>query len=92
MSQFARNIAGSPWFQYFVTAVIVLAGALVGIETSPDLVGRFGATLHLLDRVILAIFVLEIGVKLAAEGRTPWRYFTDPFNCFDFAIVAVKAT
>ena len=89
MGHVARRIAGSVWFQYFITSVIVLAGALVGIETSPGLVARFGPTLHLLDRMILVIFVLEIAIKLLAEGGTPWRYFRDPFNCFDFAIVAV---
>lgn len=90
MSQSARRIAESAWFHYFVTGVIVLAGALVGIETSPALVARHGAMLHFLDRVILGIFVVEIVIKLAAEGRTPGRYFRDPFNCFDFAIVVIS--
>ena len=90
MVQLARGIAEASWFHYFITGVIVLAGALVGIETSPAMVERYGATLHLFDKLILGIFVLEIVIKLAAEGRTPWRYFRDPFNCFDFAIVAVS--
>lgn len=90
MSRLARSIAEASWFHYFITAVIVFAGALVGFETSPAVVQSHGATLHVLDRVILAIFVIEIVIKLAAEGRTPWRYFRDPFNCFDFGIVAVS--
>jgi voltage-gated sodium channel len=90
MSQLARGVAESAWFHYFITGVIVLAGALVGVETSPHMVEQHGATLHFLDRVILGIFVLEIAIKLAAEGRAPWRYFRDPFNCFDFGIVAVS--
>lgn len=90
MSQLARRIAEANWFHYFITGVIVLAGALVGIETSPAMVESYGAVLHFLDRVVLAIFVIEIVIKLAAEGNAPWRYFRDPFNCFDFAIVAVS--
>jgi voltage-gated sodium channel len=90
MSQLARSIAEANWFHYFITGVIVLAGALVGIETSPALVDRYGGALQLLDRVILAIFVIEMVIKLAAEGNAPWRYFRDPFNCFDFAVVAVS--
>jgi voltage-gated sodium channel len=89
MSQLAQKVAHAAWFHYLVTAVIVFAGAIVGIETSPALVARHGQLLHLLDRAILAVFILEIVIKLAAEGRTPWRYFRDPFNCFDFTIVAV---
>src|SRR5262245_9166839 len=90
MVELARRLAEATWFHYFITGVIVLAGALVGVETSPAMIERYGATLHLLDGVILGIFVLEIVIKLLAEGRTPWRYFRDPFNCFDFAIVAVS--
>lgn len=90
MNQLARRVVESAWFHYFITGVIVLAGALVGIETSPAIVEGHGATLHLLDRVILGVFVLELVIKLIAEGRRPWRYFRDPFNCFDFAIVAVS--
>jgi voltage-gated sodium channel len=90
MVQLARNVAEATWFHYFITGVIVFAGALVGIETSPALVQSHGGALHVLDRVILAVFVIEIVIKLAAEGGTPWRYFRDPFNCFDFAIVAVS--
>jgi voltage-gated sodium channel len=89
MSQVARRITESSQFHYFITFVIVLAGLLVGIETSPGLVAEHGATLHLFDRIIVGIFVVEILIKLAAEGRAPWRYFRDPFNCFDFVIVAV---
>lgn len=69
--------------------VIVLAGALVGFETSPSVVAAYGGLLHALDRVVLGIFVLEIVIKLVAEGGQPWRYFRDPFNVFDFGIVAV---
>jgi voltage-gated sodium channel len=79
MSQSARRIAESIWFQYFITAVIVFA----------SVVAEHGPILHALDRIILGIFVIEILIKLAAEGSAPWRYFRDPFNCFDFAIVAV---
>ena len=90
MVQLARSLVEATWFHYFITAVIVCAGALVGVETSPALVQRYGGALHVLDRVILTIFVIEIAIKLVAEGRSPWRYFRDPFNCFDFGIVAVS--
>ncbi len=89
MSALAHRVAHSSAFQLFITLVIVLAGALVGVETSPALVAAHGGLLHVLDRLVLIIFVIEILVKLAAEGSRPWRYFRDPFNVFDFGIVAV---
>ena len=42
-----------------------------------------------MDQVILWIFVVEIVIKMGAEGKQPWRYFADPWNVFDFIIVAV---
>jgi voltage-gated sodium channel len=82
-----RRTASSSWFQNAVTVVILLAGILVGVETYPALVERHAALLHLLDKVILGVFVIEITVKVGAEGARPWRYFKDPWNVFDFAIV-----
>lgn len=88
MVQFLRKVADSPRFQNFITFVILFAGVLVGCETYPALVESHGTILHLLDKVVLAVFVVEIVVKMGAEGRRPWRYFTDGWNVFDFIIVA----
>ena len=37
----------------------------------------------------MAIFILEIVVKLVAEGNRPFQFFTDAWNVFDFLIVVV---
>lgn len=83
-----HQLANSNRFTNFITATIILAGIVVGIETYPSLVDSHGGVLHLLDKVILAIFVFEIAVKMGAEGSRPLRYFRDPWNVFDFIIVA----
>ena len=69
--------------------MILLAGVVIGLETSPTVMARIGGLLYTLDTLILGIFIGEIVVKLLAEGRRPWRFFTDPWNVFDFLIVAV---
>ena len=89
MVELCRSIAHSSRFQNLVTAVILIAGIIVGFETSPAIVERFGGPLHVLDKIILAIFTVEAITKIGAEGKKPWRYFTDPWNVFDFVIVAV---
>ncbi|MEQ1568796.1 MAG: ion transporter [Myxococcota bacterium] len=89
MTESLRALAQSSGFQNFVTFVILVAGVLAGVETYPEVVEAYDGLLHLLDRTILAIFVLEIVVKMGAEGSQPWRYFRDPWNVFDFGIVAV---
>jgi len=82
-----RTIADSVSFQRFITIVILLAGVLVGAQTYPDIVARYGGMLHALDLLILGVFVAEVVVRMGAHGSKPWRYFLDPWNVFDFAIV-----
>jgi len=82
-----KKTAESPLFNNFIIGVILAAGIVVGIQTYPSMKGN--ATLGMLDSVILWIFVAEILIKMGAEGGKPWRYFLDPWNVFDFLIVAV---
>ena len=88
MVQLCKRIAESSRFQNFITGVILFAGALVGVETYPEMARRFAAPMHVLDQVVLWIFMAEIAIKMIAEGRRPWRYFYDGWNVFDFVIVA----
>jgi voltage-gated sodium channel len=83
-----RAVVDSAAFQRFIMAVIVFAGVLVGLETYPGVVARHGTVLHLLDQLVLSIFVVEIVLKMAAQAPRPWRFFHDGWNVFDFLIVA----
>lgn len=89
MTSFCQRIVSARWFQPLIITVILAAGVLVGLETYPQLQQRYGAWFKRLDQIILAIFVVEIALKLGAHGRQPWRFFQDPWNAFDFIIVAV---
>jgi len=81
-----QRLLESTRFQYFIIGVIVVNAITLGMETSPDLVARFGTLLHALDRIALAIFTIEIAAKLITYR---WRFFRDPWNVFDFVIVGV---
>ena len=85
---FARLVHGTT-FKSVVLGAILVGAVLVGLETVPAARERFGDTLETLDRVILGIFLLEVLLKIAGEGRRPWRYFQDPWNVFDFSVTAV---
>jgi voltage-gated sodium channel len=89
MSETLSRIVHSDRFHHFITAVILFAAVLVGVETYPSMVARYGPLLHALDWIVLAIFVAEILMKMGAEGSRPWRFFRDPWNVFDFIIVAI---
>lgn len=85
-----RALAESPRFQRSVLGIIVLNALLMGFETSPGLLERHEGLLRSLNGIVQAIFVAEIGVRLAAHGRRPLGFFRDGWNLFDFAVVALS--
>lgn len=88
MVQACKKVSESSLFQNFITGVILATAVLVGIETYPSMIEKYGDLLHALDKVILGIFVLEIVIKLIARWPSPQRFFSDSWNVFDFVIVA----
>lgn len=84
----SQRIIHSGCFKTVVIGAILLAGVLAGVETNRPFVATHGAWMRLLDGAVLAIFVVEIGLKIIAHGRKPWLYFKDGWNVFDFVIVA----
>lgn len=67
--------------------VLILVNALIlGLETSPSLMADWGTWLVAADRAILAVFVVEIALKLAVHR---FNYIRDPWNVFDFTVVAI---
>lgn len=89
MAEYFRKIVDSKTFQYFIIGVILAAGVIVGLETYSGLMDTHGDLLHLLDHIVLYIFVVEILLKIGAKGSKPWEFFNDGWNVFDFIIVAV---
>ena len=72
--------------QSIIIGVIVLNAIILGLETSPTITGAIGELLTVLDRICLAIFVVELAIKLWAHG---WRFFTDGWNVFDLLVVVI---
>jgi voltage-gated sodium channel len=81
-----RKFLESRRFQAFIIAVIIVNAATIGLETSPTVVNAMGGLLHVLDLAALAIFVLEICAKLFVDRLS---FFRNPWNIFDFTIVAI---
>jgi len=88
MVKLCKSIADAKWFQNFVTIAIIIAGLLVGIATYAEFAAKHESVLEVLNLIVLNIFIIEIVVKIIAEGNKPWRYFLDAWNIFDFIIVA----
>jgi voltage-gated sodium channel len=89
MNNRIKGLVEAKPFHHFIVAVIVLAGVVAGLETSPTIMREHGTALLALDKIILGVFIVEALLKIAAHGRQPWRYFADGWNVFDFLIVVI---
>ncbi len=65
-----------------------MTGVVVGAQTYKDFAEKNVTVLNFLDQTILVIFTIEALIKILAEGHRPLNYFKNPWNVFDFAIVA----
>ena len=74
------------WVTNFIIGVILFNAVLLGLETSDAVMATAGPLILVLDSLCLAIFVLEIALKLFAHG---WRFFRSGWNIFDFVIVGI---
>jgi voltage-gated sodium channel len=81
-----KQFIESQSIQNFIIGLIVLNSITIGFETSDKVMSSIGDTLLLIDKIILAIFVLEITLKLYAYG---FSFFKGGWNVFDFSIVVI---
>jgi len=75
-----------PIFQQGIIALILVNAVLLGLETWPAAMRTAGDLIRGLDRAILAVFVIEIGLRLSVHRLSFWR---DPWSLFDFTVVAI---
>jgi len=67
-------------------ALILINALILGLETFPGIMERYGTLLKALDAAILMVFVIELALRIVAHG---FRFFKDPWSLFDFAVVAI---
>jgi voltage-gated sodium channel len=89
MVAWCRKISESAWFQHAVIALIILGAVLVGVETNPAIMARYGTLLHAIDFAIVLCFTAELIIRLIACGRAWPSFFRDGWNLFDTVVVAV---
>lgn len=75
-----------PRIQNAIIGLILINAVLLGLETSPTAMAAAGDLILALDKAILAIFVVEIALRLYVHRAAFWR---DPWSVFDFVVVAI---
>ena len=86
LRQRVQTVVDNPRFSTFISAVIGVNAIALGLETAPTATEIAGPLLNAIDRIALAVFVIEIALKLFAYRL---GFFRSGWNLFDFAIVGV---
>ena len=60
-----KALIESRGFELVITWLIVINAITLGLETLPELMVRWGSLLHLIDHILLAVFVAELVAKIA---------------------------
>jgi voltage-gated sodium channel len=80
-------VVDRPAVQNLILGVILFNAAILGLETSKPAMEMAGPFIIMLDKICLAIFVVEIAAKLTARGL---GFFKRGWNIFDFVIVGIS--
>ena len=81
-----HTLVEHPGMQAFIIVLILLNAAVLGLETWPAAMTAAGGLILALDQAILAVFVLEIAVRIYVHR---WAFWRDTWSLFDFAVVAI---
>jgi voltage-gated sodium channel len=90
MVSWCRSLVDSRWFQHVVLGIILFNAVLVGVETSRDVVARYGPLLHVINVVVQVVFIAELLIRLTAHWPRLYTFFKDGWNVFDFMVVLVS--
>lgn len=72
--------------QAVLLGLILINAIILGLETSPYIMAEIGQHLLALDKIILAIFVVEILIRLFVHRLA---FFKDGWSVFDFIVVGI---
>lgn len=72
--------------QRVITWLIIINAVILGLQTSPSVVGAVGGLMSAVDSLILAVFVAELVIRI---GYRRTGFFRDGWNVFDFVVVAI---
>ena len=86
LRQHVQAWLNTPLFQRTILTLIVINAIILGLETSPTVMQAAGPWILLMDKGILAVFVVELALRMYVHRLAFWR---DPWSLFDFAVVAI---
>ena len=87
MRVYIKKIIETRAFQHFITFLIIFNGITLGLATSKDIMADYGALIDVLDNGIVALFTIEILMRIYVHRGS---FFRDPWSLFDFFVVSIS--
>ncbi len=88
--RFCAQLADSSAFNIAIFVVILANAVVLGLETYPAVAREAGGLLRTLNDVFLAVFVVELAIRLTAFGSKPQEFFRSGWNIFDLLVVVAS--
>jgi voltage-gated sodium channel len=67
--------------------VLLLNAITLGLDTSPEVMEKYGELIDRINQIIPIIFVIEVGSRWLARGKT---FFKESWNVFDIVIISIS--
>ncbi|MGX1100734.1 ion transporter [Amorphus sp. MBR-141] len=81
-----QTLLESSRWEWFIAGLIVFNAVVLGLMTSSRAMAEAGPLLVFLDGAVIALFVVEIALRLYVHRL---GFFRDPWSLFDFVVVAI---
>ena len=83
-----KKMVESKRFDLFIMSLICLDAIVFGLMTSEHFNNYFGNVLFVLDRMCMAIFMIEMLLKLFVYS---YKFFHSRWNVFDFIVITISS-
>ena len=87
MRETVKTFIEARYFQHFITFLIIFNGITLGMATSGEIMADYGQLIDGLDKGIVALFTIEILMRIYVHRR---QFFKDPWSLFDFFVVSIS--
>jgi voltage-gated sodium channel len=84
------RVVDSSWFDPLMLGIIAINAVTLGLETYDSIDAAIGAQLHLANDVILALFVVELALRMGAFADRPVEFLRSGWNVFDFVVITAS--
>jgi voltage-gated sodium channel len=83
-----QRLVDSAPFNTTILTIIIANAVVLGMQTYDGVLDRWGDQLDFLNALFLAVFVVELVLRIASYGRRPQDFFRSGWNTFDFVVIS----